>query len=256
MGGSKPSKRIFLASDLHLGAPDMESSLVREKHFVKWLDTIIDVASDLYLVGDIFDFWFEYKQVVPKGFIRFQGKLAELADRGIQLHIFTGNHDLWYTNYFAEQLGAIIYKKPIFVNLHGKRFYLGHGDGLGPGDYGYKFIKRIFTNPVCKWLFHRLHPNFGIGLASYLSKTSRKQTGHKDAIFHGDKEILYIHSREILSEQTDIQFFVYGHRHIMKDTELEKGVRCIYLGDWIQHFSYLEVTENTVTLKTFPLNKR
>jgi UDP-2,3-diacylglucosamine pyrophosphatase LpxH len=170
---SNETKNIYFASDFHLGAPNHESSLIREKSIVSWLDHIKDDAAEIYLVGDLFDFWFEYKRAIPKGFVRLQGKIAELTDKGIPVHIFTGNHDMWIFDYLPKELGVSLFRKPIEREFFGKRYLIGHGDGLGPGDRGYKFLKKVFANKFCQWCFARLHPNFGIWLADKSSKTSR-----------------------------------------------------------------------------------
>lgn len=246
--------KIYFASDLHLGTPDPASSRKREQHFVRWLDTIKSDAAELYLVGDVFDFWFEYKKAVPKGYVRILGKLAELSDMGIPIHYFVGNHDLWQRDYFKEEIGAQIYHDPIRRKLFGKHFFIGHGDGLGPGDHGYKFLKKVFRNRFMQWCFHRLHPNFGIGLADYFSRASRKKTGHKDAIDFGEKEYLMVFSRDTLRETPEIDYFVFGHRHLPKVTALEDEKYYINLGDWIGHFTYLEVENGRVELMHFPLS--
>lgn len=236
-----PDKKIYFASDLHLGAPTAAKSLERERHFVRWLDGIRDHAAELYLLGDVFDFWFEYRKAIPKGYSRILGKLAELADAGIKIHYFVGNHDMWMRDYFTEQFGASIHYHPVVREIHGRTYYIGHGDGLGPGDRSYKFLKRIFRNPLCQWAFHRLHPNFGIGLADFLSRRSRAKTGHMDAIDHGENEYLLIFSRQTLKEKPEIDYFVFGHRHLPLFRILEDHRAYINLGDWISHFTYLEV---------------
>jgi UDP-2,3-diacylglucosamine hydrolase len=234
-------KKIYFASDLHLGAPDAERSLHRERHFVRWLDRIKGDAAELYLLGDVFDFWFEYHKAVPKGFVRILGKLAELADKGIVIHYFVGNHDMWMRQYFKEQFGASIHFHPVLRVIGGKTYYIGHGDGLGPGDRSYKVLKRLFRNRLAQWAFHRLHPNFGIGVANYFSRKSRRKTGHMDAIDHGENEYLLRYARKTLEENTEIDYFVFGHRHLPKFQALENGKAYINLGDWITHFSYLQV---------------
>ena len=252
----KSKNNIYFASDLHLGAPDHSKSLVREKHFVKWLDSIKDQAAELYLVGDVFDFWFEYKHAVPKGYVRLLGKLAELADRGTQIHIFSGNHDLWYKDYLSEEFGAIIHFEPIEKEFFGKKFYLAHGDGLGPGDHGYKFMKKIFTHPINKWLYARLHPNAGISLARFFSGLSRNHNydnilGH-EVVHQEENEFLYAHAKEMLKTRPDINVFVFGHRHMLVRENLGPENEIIILGDWIQYFSFLEVDESGMRLNIFP----
>ena len=182
-----PNKKIYFASDFHLGVPDYEKSLVREKLIVKWLDEVKEDAQEIYLMGDLFDFWFEYKHTVPKGFVRLLGKIAELIDSGVSVTLFAGNHDMWLSDYLPRELGIKIYHEPITRIYNGKKFLLGHGDGLGPGDRGYKFIKKIFANPICQWLFARLHPNFAMGIGNFWSKKSRLSNGTKDEKFNGEE---------------------------------------------------------------------
>ncbi len=248
---------IYIVSDLHLGAPNPDASLIREKHFVKWLNTIQDHTLALYLLGDVFDFWFEYRRSVPKGFVRSLGKLAELADQGVEVNIFTGNHDLWYKDYLPQQIGAHVYDQPIIRDFFGKKFYLAHGDGLGPGDHGYKMMKKIISHPLSKWLFTQLHPDWGIGLAHTLSGISRNHQTQSDtptATYFGAKEYLLIHAREMKQKKPDIDYFVFGHRHIMKKVEVDPSSFIFFLGDWIYYYSYLKINPDTVSLETFPLN--
>lgn len=229
---------IYFISDLHLGAPDDASSKVRELHFVKWLEEIKGDVKVLYVVGDLFDFWFEYKRAVPRGFTRAIGKLAELADSGIEIHLFTGNHDLWIFDYLPKEIGCQLHREPIEVEHGGKKFYIGHGDGLGPGDHGYKFIKKIFTNRFLQWCFARLHPNFGVWIADKFSKRSRQHTGGDDAIFKGEEnEWLYQHCKDVLADH-HVDYFVFGHRHLPLDLKVGENSRYVNLGDWIQYFTY------------------
>ena len=231
-------KKIFFASDFHLGAPDYLSSLEREKKIVRWLDSIKDEAAEIFLLGDVFDFWFEYKRAIPKGFVRLQGKIAELTDRGIPVHWFTGNHDMWIFDYIPRELGVNIFDSEIQREFNGKQFFIGHGDGLGPGDRGYKFIKKIFRNRFCQWLFARMHPNFGIWLANFSSRKSRAATGTQDATFYGeDKEMLIQFCKEKLEEK-EYDYFIFGHRHLPVEFELSEKSKYINLGDWITYFTY------------------
>ena len=244
--------KVYFASDLHLGTPSYESSLSRERLFVQWLDTIAVDAAELYLVGDTFDFWHDYKTVVPKGYVRLLGKLAELSDSGIQLHIFTGNHDLWFDGYFEQELNAKVYISPIAKTYNGKLFYIGHGDGLGPGDFSYKFIKKVFTNPLCQWLFRWIHPDIGIRLAQYLSYRSRYNGGkHELEQFLGeDKEWLVQYAKEILTKQ-HYDYFIFGHRHLPLHMSLNDRSRYINLGDWLDYYSYAEWDGDELMLKYF-----
>jgi UDP-2,3-diacylglucosamine hydrolase len=170
---AQTNKKIYFASDFHLGVPNYEKSLEREKKIVAWLTQIESTALEIFLVGDIFDFWFEYKHAIPKGFVRLQGKIAELTDKGIPVHVFTGNHDMWIFDYIPKELGVQLHRAPIVREFFGKKIYIGHGDGLGPGDKGYKFLKKVFENKFCQWCFARIHPNFGFWLANYSSKKPR-----------------------------------------------------------------------------------
>ena len=244
-------KRIYFASDFHLGAPSYEASLVREKKIVAWLDHIKDTAQEIYLVGDIFDFWFEYKRAIPKGFVRLQGKIAELTDQGIPIHVFTGNHDMWIFDYLPKELGVTLYREPITREYFGKKFFIGHGDGLGPGDRGYKFIKKVFANRFCQWCFARLHPNFGIWLASKSSQSSRAKTGSDDEKYLGDEnEWLALFCKEML-EKEHIDTFVFGHRHLPLEIKLKENSTYYNLGEWINYCTYLEVSSEGVELKTW-----
>lgn len=240
--------KIYFLSDFHLGAPDFESSLVREKKVVGFLDSIKQDAAEIFIVGDIFDFWYEYKAVVPKGYTRLLGKLAELTDSGIKVHVFVGNHDMWMSGYFEKELNIPVYHEPKVFERNGKQFYIGHGDGLGPGDKGYKFIKKIFRSPLCQWLFGQLHPTWGIGLANYFSRKSREKTGSADQHFLGeDNEWLIIYSKEVLRQQ-QFDYFIFGHRHYPIDFKLSDTSRYINLGDWIRTFTYASFDGTDVQL--------
>ena len=207
------SKKVYFLSDFHLGAPNAVESRKREDRLVRFLQDARKDASVIFIVGDIFDFWFEYKTVVPKGFVRILGTLAQMADEGIQLHIFTGNHDLWMQDYLSKELNAKLYFEPQQFTIQNKQFLIGHGDGLGPGDEGYKRLKKIFTNPICQWLFRWLHPDAGIQLANYFSRKSRAKTGNADELFLGeDKEWLIQFCRATL-QQNYFDYFIFGHRH-------------------------------------------
>ncbi len=244
-------KKIYFLSDFHLGAPDHVKSLEREKLLVQFLDEIKNDAGEIFLVGDMFDFWYEYRKVVPKGYVRLLGKLAELSDAGVQLHFFVGNHDMWMKEYFQQELNMPVYYEPKEFERFGKKILIGHGDGLGPGDHGYKRLKKIFRNPVCQWLFGILPPVIGVGLANYLSRRSRAQTGSAEEIFLGeDKEWLIIYCKEVLQKE-NFDFFVFGHRHLAIDYRLPQGSRYINLGDWIRYFTYAVFDGEKMELKSF-----
>ena len=243
-------KKIYFASDFHLGAPSASKSIEREKLLVAWLDEIKVDAQELFLVGDVFDFWFEYKTAVPKGFVRLLGKLAEISDAGIPIHYFTGNHDMWVFDYLPKEIGVKIYRGNLEREFNTKKFLIGHGDGLGPGDRGYKLIKKVFANPICQWLFARLHPNFGIGLANYWSGKSRLHTAQSDAIFLGeDQEWLVMYCKDILREKF-YDYFIFGHRHLPLDLPIDKS-RYINLGDWINYNSYAVFDGENLELKYY-----
>lgn len=243
--------KIYFASDFHLGIPDYETSLEREKKIIRWLNQIAVDAEAIYLVGDVFDFWFEYRHTAPKYFVRLLGKLAELSDNGIRIEFFTGNHDMWMFDYLPKELGIIIHRKPIVRNLQGKTLYIGHGDGLGPGDKGYKFIKKIFANSFCQWLFSRIHPNTGMGMANYWSRKSRAANPEKE-IFKGEEnEWLLIYTRKYLEQHPDIDYFIFGHRHLPLDIGIHEGTRYINLGDWFSWCSYAELENGILSLKQF-----
>ena len=244
-----PTKKVFFLSDFHLGAPDYKSSLEREKKIVAFLDSIKQEASAIFIVGDMFDFWFEYRQVVPKGYVRVLGKLAEITDASIPVYFFVGNHDMWMNNYLQNELNITVYHEPQTFEWSGKKFFIGHGDGLGPGDRGYKLMKSVFRNRLCQTLFGMLHPSWGIGLANFFSKKSRKKTGTADEIFLGeDKEWLIIFSRQILAKE-HFDYFIFGHRHLPLDIKLSNNSHYINLGDWIKYFTYAEFDGQTTQLK-------
>lgn len=247
-----PQKKVFFASDFHLGVPDYSSSLQRERLIVTWLDDIKDQAHSIYLLGDLFDFWFEYKHSIPKGFIRFQGKLAELRDKGIPIYFFTGNHDMWMFNYFPTELGIPVYREPLELVSPKHKLLIGHGDGLGPGDRSYKILKRFFSSQLCQWLFARLHPNLGMAIAHYWSRQSRISNIKKDEEkFKGEEnEYLLAYCRE--TEKTrHFDFYVFGHRHLPLDLKVNANSRYINLGEWVHFTTYAEYDGENISLKSY-----
>ncbi|MEH0157849.1 UDP-2,3-diacylglucosamine diphosphatase [Limibacter armeniacum] len=244
-------KKVYFASDFHLGTPSHIESRKREDKIVRWLEQVRKDAAHIYLMGDMFDFWFEYSTVVPKGFIRFQGKLAEITDSGIPITFFTGNHDMWIFDYFTKELGIEVVRKPIDVKIAGKSFMLGHGDGLGPGDFFYKILKRIFANKVCQWLFGFIHPNIGIGIANFWSQSSRAKNMKVDEGFYGKEgEWLWVYCNEQEAEQHR-DFYVFGHRHLPLDLEVGESSRYVNLGEWLSHYTYAEFDGENLNLLTF-----
>ncbi|MDD3458263.1 MAG: UDP-2,3-diacylglucosamine diphosphatase [Weeksellaceae bacterium] len=231
-------KKAYFASDQHLGAPDDASSLVREKRFVRWLDEIKTDCEYLFLLGDLFDFWFEYKQVVPRGFVRVLGKLAELSDAGIQIYFWTGNHDLWMRDYLEKEIDAVVFRDRKSFVINRSRFFIAHGDGLGPGDKGYKRMKKLFTNKIAQFLFYLLHPDFAVWLGINTSRKNKLISGKEDVKFLGEEsEWLAIYARKKL-EMEHFDYFLFGHRHLPMQIELGGNSTYVNLGDWINHFTY------------------
>jgi UDP-2,3-diacylglucosamine hydrolase len=249
---SLPSdKKLYFASDFHLGIPDAARSREREAKIVRWLESVEDSAHMIFLVGDIFDFWFEYKYVVPKGFVRLQGKLAELVDNGIPVVFFTGNHDMWMFRYFTDELSIPVLREPTTFAVNGKLLMVGHGDGLGPGDYKYKFLKKIFANPLCQWLFARVHPNLGMGIANAWSQGSRAASTKKgEERFMGDDEWIWSYCKEVEARQHH-DFYVFGHRHLPLELAVGQSARYINLGEWLHHCTYASFDGETMRLEKF-----
>ena len=247
--------KIYFLSDFHLGAPDADSSLLREKKIVEFLDEIKHDASEIFIVGDMFDFWYEYRKVVPKGHVRLLGKLAEITDAGIPVHFFVGNHDMWMRDYLQKELNIKTYFVPQTFEFNNKKFLVGHGDGLGPGDRGYKMLKKVFRNPVAQWMFGILPPYMGMGLANYFSKKSREATGKHEEVFLGEEnEWLITYSKEELKKQ-HFDYLIFGHRHLPIDCRINNS-RYINLGDWIRYFTYAEFDGQHLTLKSrYPENE-
>ena len=242
-------KKIYFSSDNHLGAPTAAESKPREEKFVQWLEEIKDDAAAIFLLGDLFDFWFEYKHVVPKGFVRTLGKLAQIKDSGIPVYFFVGNHDLWMNDYFLKELNIPVYHKPQEFEFNGKKFLVGHGDGLGPGDKGYKRMKKVFTNPFSQWLYRWLHPDLGVPLAQYFSVKNKAISGEEDMEFLGeDKEWLIQYCRRKL-ETKHYDYFLFGHRHLPMEFPLNKNSMYINTGDWINHYTYAVFDGEVTVLK-------
>jgi UDP-2,3-diacylglucosamine hydrolase len=256
-----PQKKIYFASDFHLGAPSHADSLARERCIVEWLDSIKTDAQVICLVGDLFDFWIEYRRFVPRGFVRLFGKLAELSDSGIEIIVFSGNHDLWMTDYFETELNIKTYRKPLFLSVNSTKsktqsintaLYITHGDGLGPGDYSYKFLKQIFENRVAQWVFRNLlHPHWALTLGqAWAAHSWQKHAKEAPPSFMGEAhEWLLLYARDIES-QSHHDYYIFGHRHILLDYPINERSRTLILGDWIAHFSYAVFDGSSMQLVT------
>lgn len=244
-------KKIYFSSDNHLGAPTPQESLPREKKFVAWLDEIKHDAAAIFLLGDLFDFWFEYKTVVPKGFVRVLGKLAELSDSGIPIHFFVGNHDLWMRDYFEKDLHIATYRDCKEFTFNDKVFLLGHGDGKGPGDKGYKRMKKVFTNPIFRWLFRWFHPELGMRLAQYLSVKNKIISGDEDKKFLGEENEWLAQYAKRKLESKHYDYFVFGHRHLPMEIKVGENSTYHNLGDWITHYTYGVFDGNQFELKKY-----
>lgn len=244
-------KKIYFASDNHLGAPTQAESLPREKKFVAWLDEVKQDAAAIFLLGDLFDFWFEYKKVVPKGFTRTLGKLAEISDAGIPIYYFVGNHDLWMNGYFEDELNIPVYHSPQEFTFNDKTFFIGHGDGLGPGDKGFKRMKKLFTNPVAKWFFRWLHPDLGVRLAQYFSVKNRLISGEEDVKFLGEDNEWLVQYCKRKEAETHRDFYVFGHRHLPLEIDINDKAKYINLGDWISYYTYGVFDGKNFKLETY-----
>lgn len=246
-------KKVYFTSDHHFGAPTREQSIPRETLFLHWLNAIEKDAGALFIVGDLFDFWFEYKKVVPKGYVRILGKLAQLRDKGLPIYFFVGNHDLWMDDYFETELNIPVFHEPQLFKIFNKILYIGHGDGLGPGDNGYKRMKKLFTHPFSKWLYRWLHPDIGVRLAEYLSVKNKLISGDEDAKYLGeDNEWLILYANKKVTEQF-ADYFIFGHRHLPMTLPLKANNKALYvnLGDWISYFTFGVLTHDAFSLNQY-----
>lgn len=252
-------KNIYFASDFHLGVPDHSSSLEREMLIVAWLESIKSTTAELFLMGDLFDFWFEYNTVVPKGYVRLLGKLAEFTDAGIPVHVFRGNHDIWAFDYLQKEVGVQLYRKPVTRTFNNKHFFLAHGDGLGPGDTGYKLLKKLFEFKANQFIFKWLHPDIGTRMGLYFSKKSRianvAREQKAETPIPPEDEMLYKFCQQKLKEGNNINYFIFGHRHIPLNHPLNADSRLIILGDWVSNFSYAVFDGVSLDLKFFKSNQ-
>ncbi|WKK65963.1 UDP-2,3-diacylglucosamine diphosphatase [Lutimonas zeaxanthinifaciens] len=246
-----PQKKIYFASDQHFGIPDANRSKLREKKFISWLDEIKADAEAIFLLGDLFDFWFEYKTVVPRGFVRVLGKIAELRDSGIPIYFFVGNHDLWMMDYFEKELDIPVYHQPKEFEFGGKKFLIGHGDGLGPGDKGYKRMKKVFSHPLSKWFYRWLHPDIGVKIAQYLSTKNKLISGQEDIKFLGEENEWLAQYAKRKLEKKHYDYFLFGHRHLPMEIEVGKDSIYINTGDWISHYTYAVFDGSELSLKKY-----
>jgi UDP-2,3-diacylglucosamine hydrolase len=223
-----------------------------KKKVVSWLTSIQDSASHIFILGDLFDFWFEYKYTIPKGFVRILGKLMQLRDMDIPVIFFTGNHDMWMFGYFQKEFDIPVFRDPVSVNIQGKKFFIGHGDGLGPGDRRYKIIKTIFTNRTAQGIFRWLHPDVGIKLARYWSRKSRQKNLEEDQRFYGDGEWLVQFCKKH-EENEHHDFYIFGHRHLPLNVRINENSRYVNLGDWITSFTFAEFNGEEIFLKNYEI---
>ncbi len=243
--------KTYFVSDLHLGTPNYQDSLTREKLFVTFLDEIKNETKQIFFLGDMFDYWYEYKYCVPRGFVRFLGKMAELTDNGIEIHFFTGNHDIWIFDYLPQETGIILHREPLCTEISGKKFYLAHGDGLGPYDKSFKIMKKFFTNRVAQWFYSKIHPNISMGFAHRWSQERRKKKNKSPKLqFLGEEEWLIIYSRKILTQQ-HFDYFVFGHRHVPSFYKLSEKSFYINVGDWLKHFTFAVFDGEEMELKKY-----
>lgn len=246
-----PGKKIYFASDFHLGSPNSVDSKVREKKISQWLDSTVANAYAVFLLGDLFDFWFEYRRVIPKGFLLFQSKLVQLVEHNINLVIFTGNHDLWMFDYFEQELGVPVIRKPISIQVNQQKLHIGHGDGLGPGDRTYKIIKKMFVSKVGQRLFSLIHPDVGMYLANAWSGHSRKSNKLKDESFRGKEyEWIYQYCLEV-EQTTHHDYYVFGHRHLPLEIPVSENSRYFNLGEWFSQQNYGVYDGQQFELQTF-----
>jgi len=242
-------KNVYFASDFHLGRDSLHTSAEREVLICQWLQDIKTTAEKIYLVGDLFDYWYEYRRVIPRGNDLFKSTLLQLRREGIPIEIFTGNHDLWMGDYFEQDLDIRVHKNPITVQHHNKSIHIGHGDGLGPGDHGYKFLKSIFSNRLCQWAFSRLHPNFALAFMDFCSKLGDKNQTERDRFVSFDQEWL-VQFVETNHKSLNCDYYLYGHRHIPIIYDLSTGNSTYYnIGEWMNQYTYGVLENGELSLK-------
>lgn len=247
-------KYIYFASDAHLGLNVVENPIDSERRIVRWLDSIKAKAKAIYLLGDMFDYWFEYRSVVPKGYVRFLGKLAELADEGVELYIFTGNHDIWMFDYLQKTIGATVIRDNYETEIYGKKFFMAHGDGLGDPSKSFKFLRCFFRNKTCQWLYKLIHPDLTVPFGFAWSRYNRKRKlGNKAEKYLGEKKEYLVQFAKEHEKENSVDYYMFGHRHILLDIMISKSSRVMILGDWIWHFSYAVFDGENMTLEQFEI---
>lgn len=246
-------KKIYFLSDFHLGMPNKKESDERERKIVSFLQSIEHDADTIFFLGDIFDFFWEYHYVIPKGFIRLQAQWLRMNELGIKMYYFSGNHDQWLGHYFEEMFGFKIFHQEQLFQIQQHKFFIAHGDGLGPKDSKYKCLKKIFQSRILRFLFQWLiHPDVAMYIANYFSRKSRLNKKVPDSQFLGeDKEWLILFCQQYLQKDPAINYFIFGHRHLKLDFVLNSGSRYINLGDWIHYFSYAEYDGSQLLLKEY-----
>ncbi len=245
-------KYVYFASDFHFGIPDEKTSREREREVCNWLDKIKTDAHCVFLMGDIWDAWMEYKLVIPKGNTRFLGKLAELSDSGIQLFIFSGNHDLWMRDYFQQEFNAEVFHEHCTFQFNEKIIHLGHGDGIGPGDKKYKMLKWFLRNPICQWLYRQIHPDVGLRIARYFSELGPKHKYDDMKFLGADKEFQLQYANSLLA-QNQYDYFIFGHRHIPNSIPLNEKSTYVNLGDWLSYKTYARLGDKLVLFAGEPV---
>lgn len=249
------NKKIYFLSDFHLGVPDLQDSQRRENMLIHFFDSIKNDAEAIFLMGDLFDFWFEYKTVIPRGYVRLLGKLSQLIDVGIPIYLFAGNHDLWAFDYLQKEVGIILHREPMIMTLKNKKFLLVHGDGRGPGDKGYKFLKRVFECKFNQFLFRWIHPDVGIGLALKWSHNHRVKKLKKEAESNYYSVIeetrLYKYAQECVKDNPELEYFVFGHQHKPMQYKVDNDAVVTVVGNWIRDFTYAVFDGNDMKLLTF-----
>lgn len=250
------NKVAYFLSDFHLGVPSQKESRIREDKIVSFLKSIEKDASVIYFLGDLFDFWFEWKQVVPKGFVRFLAQIAQMVEKGIEIHFFKGNHDMWQFGYLEKELGIQLHSDELETEINGKKFFLHHGDGLEKQDKYYNLLKKIFRSHFFQWLFARIHPNTSIFIAQYFSKTSRKQNKSIKKEQNVADDWLYQYAKNHFKNNQHINFYLFGHRHHPLVMEINKNCSYVNIGDWLQNFTYARYEKQKIELLNYAAIKK